>query len=157
MENLLKEIIEDIILNDQISTKEKLIRTTSIVNECHQKFLESVDNLDLVDIAIPGKWSKADQFIGGMSLYNFIMEKEIFSMGSAGRHIYCIFKNRKVFQESKLDMNKIKGIVIPQIYDKLLLSKKLDQFQIQIDKETQWNTIFSTTVGRIVDLIKSIK
>jgi len=57
---------------------EKLSQTTNVVNSYHQKFLDCVDNLELDDISIPGKWSKADQFINGMILYNFIMKKRYF-------------------------------------------------------------------------------
>lgn len=156
-QDLLREIIENIILNEEVPVKEKLTRTTNIVNDFHQKFIECIENLDIIDICIPGKWSKADLFINGMTLYNFIMKKEIFSMGSAGYFIYCTFKNPKIFQDSKLDMTKVKGIVIPRAYDKILLDKKLEEYQINIDSQQQWDTLYSTTVNRIVNLIKSLK
>ncbi|MCK9293176.1 hypothetical protein M0P25_03815 [archaeon] len=155
-QNLLRELIETIILNDKIELKEKLPKTSDIVTKYFNNFTENIKNLDLIEISIPGKWSKADQFINGMSLYNFIMKKEIFSMGSAGYFIYCIFKNPKVFQDSNLDMSKVKGIVIPQVYDKELLKRKFEEFQIQIDNSTQWDTLFSTTVDRVVKLVKNL-
>ena len=156
-QDLLREIIENIILNEEVQVKEKLTKTTNIVNDFHQKFINCIENLDLIDICVPGKWSKADLFINGMTLYNFIMKKEIFSIGSAGYFIYCTFKNLKIFQDSKLDMTKVKGIVIPRAYDKLLLDKKLEEYQITIDIQQQWDTLYSTTVDRIVNLIKSLK
>jgi hypothetical protein len=155
--DMLREIIEGIILNEEMTAKDRLPKTYEIVNKFHDKFLDNINNLDLAEISVPGKWSKADQFINGMSLYNFIMKKEIFSMGSAGNFIYCTFRNPKLFQSSKLDMTKVKGVVIPQVYDKLLLDKKLNEYQIQIDKNVQWDTLFSTTVGRIVELVKMTK
>ena len=155
--DMLREIIENIILNDKLSAKERLPKVSDLVTVFHDKFLEDINNLDLADIAIPGKWQKADQFINGMTLYNFIMKKEIFSMGSAGNFIYCSFRNPKLFQSSGLDMTKVKGIVVPQKYDKLLLDKKLSEFQIKIDSEAQWDVLYSTTVGRIVDLVKMTK
>jgi hypothetical protein len=156
-QDLLREIIENIILNEKVSIKEKLTLATNIVNDFHQKFISYIENLELVDICIPGKWSKADQFINGMMMYNFIMKKEIFSMGSSGYFMYCTFRNIKLFQDSKLDMTKVKGIVIPRAYDKILLDKKLEEYQISIDKQQQWDTLYSTTVDRIVNLIKSLK
>jgi len=114
-QDMLREIIEGVVLNDQINSKDRLPKVSEIVTNTHTKFIENIDNLDLAEISIPGKWSKADQYINGMSLYNFIMKKEIFSMGSAGNFIYCIFRNPKLFQGSNLDMNKTKGIVIPQV------------------------------------------
>lgn len=164
--DILREIIgssdsdfekEGIILNDKLNNKERLSKTSDIVNKYHAKFKEDINNLDLADISIPGKWGKADQYINGMSLYNFIMGKEIFSMGSSGNFIYCIFRNPKLFQKSNLDMEKVKGIVIPRVYDKVLLDKKLNEYQIQIDSDEQWDKLYSTTVGRIVDLVKLTK
>jgi len=156
-QDMLKEIIEGVILNDQLNSKDRLQKASDIVSKFHTSFLDDINNLELGNISIPGKWSKADLHINGMSLYNFIMKKEIFSMGSAGNFIYCTFRNSKLFQGSNLDMSKVKGVVVPQKYDKLLLDKKLNEYQIKIDNTTQWDTLFSTTVGRIVELIKNTK
>jgi hypothetical protein len=156
-QDMLREIIEGVVLNEEMTNKERLPKVSEIVNKFHDKFLDNINNLDLAEISIPGKWAKADQFINGMTMYNYIMKKEIFSMGSAGNFIYCIFRNPKLFQSPNLDMTKVKGIVIPQVYDKLLLDKKLNEYQIQIDKNTQWDTLYSTTVGRIVELVKMTK
>lgn len=156
-QDILREIIEGVVLNEGMTSKERLPKVSEIVNKFHDKFLDNINNLDLAGISIPGKWAKAEQFIGSMSLYNFIMKKEVFSMSSSGNFIYCTFRNTKLFQGSNLDMDKIKGITIPQVYDKLLLDKKLNEYQIKIDTATQWDTLFSTTVGRIVDLVKLTK
>jgi len=156
-QDMLREIIENVVLNDKLHSKERLSKTSDIVNRFNVEFKDNINNLELSNISIPGKWAKQDMFINGMSMYNFIMGKEVFSMGSAGNFIYCIFRNPKLFQKSNLDMTKVKGIVIPQVYDKLLLDKKLSEFQIQIDANTQWDTLFSTTVGRIVELVKMNK
>lgn len=156
-QNMLREIIETVILNEKLNSKDRLPKVSEIVNTFHASFLENINNLDLAEVSIPGKWAKQEMFINGMNLYNFIMGKEIFSMGSAGNFIYCIFRNPKLFQKSNLDMSKIKGIVIPQIYDKIILDRKLNEFQIQVDNNTQWDTLYSTTVGRIIDLVKLTK
>jgi len=75
-QDLLREIIENVILNEEVQVKEKLPRATNIVNDFHQKFIDCIENLDIIDICIPGKWSKTDLFINGMTLYNFIMKKK---------------------------------------------------------------------------------
>jgi len=54
-------------------------------------------------------------------------------------------------------MTKVKGIVIPRVYDKILLDKKFEEYQINIDSQQQWDTLYSTTVDRVVNLIKSLK
>jgi hypothetical protein len=156
-QNMLEDIIEGVILNDKMNSKDRLPKVSQIVTDAHAKFMNCINNLDLAEISVPGKWSKADQFINGMTLYNFIMKKEVFSTGSAGNFIYCTFRNPKLFQTSNLDMSKVKGLVIPQMYDKLLLDKKLSEFQIQIDKDTQWDTLYSTTIGRVVELVRNTK
>jgi len=156
-QDMLRDIIEGVILNEKIKMKDKLLQTTEIVHKYHDKFLESVNSLELSDLAIPGKWAKQIQFINGMMLYNFIMNKEIFSLGSAGLFIYCTFKNPNIFPKSEVNMSKVNGITIPQVYNKEVLRQKFDEFQIQIDAETQWDKLFSKTVERIVLLVKNYK
>ena len=72
-QDMLREIIEGVVLNEKLINKERLSKTSDIVNKFHTKFLDNINNLDLADISIPGKWAKADQFINSMTLYNFIM------------------------------------------------------------------------------------
>ena len=83
------------------------------------------------------------------------MKKNIFSLGSAGIFIYCTFRNTKLIQNESLDMSKVNGICVPLKNDKLLFDKKLKEFGIEIDKETQWDKLFTTTCGRIVELAKA--
>jgi hypothetical protein len=151
-QDMLKNMIEDIVLNPEINEKEKLPKLSQIVNEYHEKFIQCCNNLDLNYISFPGKWSKKVQFVNGMQLYNYIMKKEIFSLGSAATFIYCTFKSPKLF--TNFDMTKVNGICVPYVYDKDLLQQKLTEFQIEIDRQTQWDRIFSTTANRIVALIK---
>ncbi len=154
-QDMLKEMIEDIVLNPEINIKEKLLNLTNIVTDFHNQFNECCDNLDLNFISFPGKWSKKDMFINGMKMYNHIIGKETFSIGSAAIFIYCSFKNPKLF--GQLDISKTNGLCIPHSYDKELIRQKMEQFKIEIDRTTQWNTLFSTTCGRIVELIKNQK
>lgn len=152
-QDLLKVMIEDIVLNANLTNKEKLTKLTNVVNDFYNKFNSCCDNLDLAYISFPGKWSKKDLFINGMYLFNHIMNKEIFSMGSAALFIYCTFKNPKLF--GQLNISKTNGICVPYSYDIETLKQKLEQFQIEIDRTTQWDKLFSTTASRIVDLIKN--
>jgi len=153
-QDLLKEIIENVILNTDIDNKDKISRISEIVNNFYNYFLEKCSILEINEISFPGKWQKKDMFINGMKLYNHIMKQEIFSMGSAGNFIYCIFRKPKIFS---IDISKTNGICIPYSYDKELLKNKFDEFGIEIDKETQWNKLFTTTCQRVVDLVKSLK
>lgn len=152
-QEMLKDMIEGVVLNHEILDKDKLPRLSQIVNEYHEKFLQCCNNLDLNYISFPGKWQKKLQFVNGMQMYNYMMKKEIFSLGSAATFIYCTFKAPKLF--TNFDMTKINGICVPYVYDKDMLKQKLNDFQIEIDRQTQWDRIFSTTCGRIVELIKS--
>jgi len=67
-QDMLREIIENVVLNDKLNNKERLPKVSEIVNRFHDKFLENIDTLDLENITIPGKWSKAEQYINGMTL-----------------------------------------------------------------------------------------
>ncbi len=150
-QNMLIEMIEGVILNNEILPKDRLSKISDIVTNFHALFLKKCDDFDLIDIAFPGKWQKKDMFINGMKLYNYIMNKEIFSMGSAGNFIYCIFKNPKVFT---IDISKTNGVCIPFAYDKDILKEKFKKYGIEIDRETQWNKLFTTTCRRIIDIVK---
>ena len=154
-QNILKDMIEEVILNPEIAAKNRLTKISEIIDNYYKTFIDCCDNLDLAEISFPGKWQKKSMFIEGMKLYNFIMRKEIFSPGSAGNFIYCIFRNSKLF--TNVDMSKVNGIVVPYIYDKDLLREKMKQFMIEIDRETQWSKLFTTTCDRIINLVKNQK
>jgi len=154
-QDMLKNIIENVILDPEVQPKDRLPKITEIVNNYYHDFINKCNSFDLSEISFPGKWAKKLMMVNGMQLYNFIMSKEIFSMGSAGNFIYCTFKNPKLF--TNIDMTKTNGICFPYLYEKELLKQKMEQFQIEVDRETQWSKLFTTTCGRIIDLVKNQK
>ena len=156
-QDMLRDLIENVVLDEKIPSKEKLSQSGIIINKYHKKYLDNIKNLDLEEISIPGKWSKADLHINGMLLYNFIMKQEVFSLGSAGYFIYCNFKNQKLLTNNKFDATKVRGIVVPRVFDKNILLNKFEEFQFQIDSDQQWSVLYSTTLDRVLDLIKSLK
>lgn len=152
---LLKELIENVSLNSNIiNQKERIKSITDIINKYYTKFHFMCDNLEINFISFPGKWSKKIMFINGMQLFNFIMNKEIFGQGSSANFIYCSFKNPKIFNGSGLDMSKVNGICIPHKYEKEEVKKKFEEYQICIDKDTQWEKLNTTTVQRVMALLK---
>lgn len=150
-QDLLKQLIENIILNNEVLPKNRMSKITEIVNKFYEEFNRKCEEFDFIDIGFPGKWHKKDMFINGMILYNHIFDTETFSMGSAGIFIYCNFKDPKLF---KIDISKTKGICVPYSYNKELIRNKFNQFKISIDKEVQWNKLFTTTIQRIISLIE---
>ncbi len=112
-QDMLREMIEDVILNTEVAAKNRLAKLSEIINSYYNKFIQACNDLELGEIGFPGKWQKKAMFVDGMKLYNFIMEKEIFSLGSAGNFIYYIFHNPKIF--TNMDMSKVNGIVIPHV------------------------------------------
>jgi len=154
-QDMLKDMIENVVLNPQMNNKDRLSKLTDIVNNFYNKFIEYCDNLDLNYISFPGKWSKKDMIINGMKLYNHIVNEEIFSMSSSATFIYCSFKNPKLF--GQLDMSKTNGLCVPYSYDKELVKQKMEEFKIEIDRTTQWSKLFTTTASRVVDLVKGLK
>ena len=152
--DLLKTLIDDIVLNTEIEEKLRLKKVSESASFYHSTFLKKCEEFDFPYIAFPGKWSKAQLHINGMLLYNFIMGKEVFAQGSTGYFIYCTFKNNKIFEKTGIDITKINGICVPSKYENSEVKNKFEQFGIAIDKDTQWEKLYITTIQRVVQLVK---
>jgi hypothetical protein len=148
-QNLLKEMIEEIVLNKKILNQDKKNHIVNVIDEYHKKIKLLISNFEFEEIGIPGKWSKSKLIINGMKLYNQIMNEEIFTPLSAGKFIYCKFG---------INFGKdINGICVPYTYDKELLKEKLEANKIIIDENKQWETLLTTTCKRVLDLVKTLK
>lgn len=153
-QNILKSIIENVLLNSDIENKNKIKYLIDIINDYYNKFNDMCDNLNLLDISIPAKWGGREYFVNGMKLYNYIIEKEIFTENSSGKFIYCQFQKPNLF--TNIDISRTKGICVPLEYNIEKLRKKMDKYKIIIDKKLQWEKLYTTTCRRIVDLGKKI-
>lgn len=148
-QDLLKSVIEDVILNEKIETSEKMQMISDIVSQYHKQFTDDIENFEFKNIGMPRKWNKSIQIINGMKLYNQIMNEDVFSSGSAARFIYCKFG---------IDYgDKTNGICIPYEYDKDVMREKFQAHKINIDIEKQWNTLITTTCKRVFNLAKKLK
>jgi hypothetical protein len=153
---LLKQCIENVILNSNVKKKDKLNHIVKIVNESHQEFLELCNNFKFEDITISSKWGKDQTVINSMKLYNFLVGSNLFLPASAGRFIYCKFSDVNKFASIDIDIKKINAISIPYTYSFDLLKQKFQEYGIRIDVEKQWERVYTTTVQRVVDLVKGI-
>lgn len=154
-QQILRKMIEDVILNENIKDESKLDEIIKIMNEFKKKFDEDVLNYEFNDIGIPGKWSKRDYIIFGMKLYNKIINEVVFNSGSAARFINCEFGDMNIFNGLDFDPNKCKGICIPYIYDRNIIKQKFEENKIFINSQKQWEVIFNKICNRIVDLSKN--
>ena len=145
-QNMLNEMISDVMLNIDITNKTEAL--IEIINKYQKKFQKDCDEFYFNDIGLPGKWGKKILHINGMKLYNYLMNEEIFSMGSSGRFIYCRFRNKSLF--SGIDLEKTSGICVPYEYDSNKLQQLMNQYGITIDKKTHWSKLFSTTCDRVI-------
>lgn len=153
-QRLLREIIENIILNSDIKKEDKIKYVLKAVNDTHNEFLECIDSANFSDIGISCKWGKDNSIINSMKLYNFIMSDSTFTAASAGRFVYCKFKNIDQFKSLNIDLKKLNAIAIPYNYSPELVKGKFEEFGIQLDEEMQWERVYTTTCQRIVDLVK---
>ncbi len=152
-QDMLRSMIEDVMLNLAVTDKQKTL--VNVTNHFMEKFQNDILNLEFTNIGIPSKWGKQKQIINGMILYNFILKEEVFNSGSSGRFIYCQFQNKNKFN-NELDLEKTTGICVPYEYDVNLLKEKLNEYSIIIDGKTHWSTLFSTTCQRVVDSCKYV-
>ena len=75
---LLKEVIENIVLNSEIEKKDKIKHCLNVVNDIHNEFLECCENFKFESIGISGRWSKDNTVINSMLVYNFIFNDNVF-------------------------------------------------------------------------------
>jgi len=150
---LLKNIIENIILNIDIKRKDKLKYITNIVNNTHDEFEDLCNKYIVDDITISSKWNKDQTTINSMKIYNFITKTNTFLPASAGRFIYCKFNIPKL-KGIDVDVSKINAISVPYSYSPEILKEKFKEYSIVIDQAKQWDRIYTTTVQRIVELVK---
>jgi hypothetical protein len=151
---LLRNSIEHVILNSEIRKKDKLKYILEIVNNTYQEFIKLCNEFIFEDTTISGKWGKDQTIINSMKIYNFITNTNIFLPASAGRFIYCKFGNIPMLRNSGVNTSKINAISIPYSYSPELVKEKFQEYSIKIDVEKQWGRVYTTTVQRIVDLVK---
>lgn len=153
-QRLLREVIENIILNSNVKKEDKIAHVLKAVNDTHNEFLKCIEDAYFEDIGISCKWGKDTSIINSMKIYNFIMGDNTFSASSAGRFIYCKFGNLDLFKSLNIDLKKINSIVIPYNYSSDLVKEKFEEYKIVLDTEMQWGRVFTTTCNRIVELVK---
>lgn len=154
-QNLLKDMIEKVMLNENIKRTDRQKEIVQIVQAFHNKFVEDVTNYQFSDIGFPGKWSKKDLFIKGMMIYNFIMQEEVFNLGSSGKFLYCGFNDQSIVRKAGMDEMKSFGICVPYEYDISKVRERMEQNQIYVDQKLHWSKLFTTTCTRVVELAKA--
>jgi len=156
-QNLLKALIEGVVLNAEIPDSEKLNAVMKVVNDYKQQFKADINSLNFQNIGFPGKWAKRDLFINGMRIYNHIMGSDVFAPGSSAKLIYCLFRNAPMLKTLGIEQKDLKGICVPYEYDAELLKTRMYEYNIVLDENTQWKKLYTTTVDRVVNLVKRIK
>jgi hypothetical protein len=153
-QNLLKSMIENVMLNPNIKRIDRQKELITIVQQFHNQFIDHVVNYRFQDIGFPGKWSKKELFINGMKVYNFLMQEEIFNLGSSAKFLYCRFNDSSIIKKAADEM-KSPGICVPYEYDTELVKSKMEQAQIFVDQKLHWEKLFTTTCHRVIDLAKA--
>ena len=151
---LLRNSIENVILNSEIKKKDKINHILKIVNDTYEEFLKLCEEFKFEDVTVSAKWGKDKTTINSMMIYNFISNSNFFLPASAGRFLYCKFGNIPKLRESRVDTKKINAVSVPYTYSPEELKAKFQEYSITVDLEKQWGRIFTTTVQRIVNLVK---
>lgn len=151
---LLKQLVEDVMLNPLIKSENKIKKINEVYNEYYNNFVESSKKYEFSKIGIPGAWKKKEYIVYGMKLYNYIMDQEIFSSGSAGRFIYSKFGQYQMIKKSGIPYDKLKGICVPFVYDQEKVTQKFQEYKIEVDYDEQWKKILTKTGERIIEIAK---
>jgi len=150
---ILKTVIEDIILNEDIPRSKKLSKIIECITNIRTQFEKDIENFEFSNISTNVKYGKNKQVIIAMNLYNYIINEDIFSAGSSGKMVYCNFSQSTILK--KLNILKCKSIVVPYAYDNQLLKEKFKVHNIHVDIDSQWSQkIYTKTCQRIIDLVK---
>ena len=152
---LLQSMLDDVVLNSEISYNQKINELNKVVDRFHQTFIKQIEQYQFMDIGIPNKWNKAAQIINAMKVYNMIMNKDVFGPGSAGLYVYCSFKNSSLFQNSDIDLKNLNTLAVPYNYDDKLLKEKMEEYNIEVNSQEHWNRcIFTTTCHKVIQSVK---
>lgn len=153
-QELLKAMIEKVMLNPEIKRIDRIKELSAIVQQFYNQFIENVKEYKFHDIGFPGKWSKKELFINGMKIYNYLIQDEVFNLGSSARFLYCNFNDHNIIKKSVGEM-KSPGICVPYEYDLNFIKNKMEEAQIFVDQKLHWDKLFTTTCHRVIDLAKS--
>ncbi len=152
-QDMLGQMIKDVMLNSQIKRVDRSKSLVELVSMYRQKFEEDCNNYQFDYMGFPAKWSKKEIFIHAMKLYNFIMNEEIFNLGSSGKFIHCTFRNVSLLHPDFKAM-KSPGIVVPYEYNVEQIKQLFERHQILVNRKTHWEKLFNTSCQRVVDLAK---
>lgn len=155
---LIQDMLDNVILNSEIEFNNKLNSLYGIINHWKEQYDKEISEFNFSNIGIPNKWGKAAQIINAMKVYNLITGYETFIPGSAGKYVYCKFKNPTLFatKNGDIDLKNLNSIAVPYEYDTEFLKKKMNDYGVIVDSKTHWEKcIFTTTCYKIIQMIKN--
>ena len=153
-QSLLRNMIENIILNSDIKKEDKKDHISRAVHEAHETLITKCKEFNFDDITISAKWGKDQSIINSMKIYNYISNTNTFLPASSGKFIYCNFGDIAKFKKIGLEEKHIKAVSIPYSYNPETVEAFFKQYSITIDIPAQWDRVYTTTCQRIVDLVK---
>jgi hypothetical protein len=155
-QSLLKKIFEDIVLNSEIKFKDKHQHLIELIKVYRSKFEENIKNYDFNFVSIPTKWGKKENIVNAMKIYNYINDESVFSPGSSGKYLYVKFQNKSKIKLDDIDFNKHDILVIPFKYDIEKLKEIMIKFEIVLNVEKHFGTIFVKACERLVEITKNV-
>lgn len=155
-QDMLKYIIDDIILSDTpMSSQDMLKKATEFIIYCKNKFNEYIKTYNFDDIGIPCKWggkkyANDPAGVTGMKLWNMITNSTTFTPMSSGRRIFI----KNINYEKLPDKSKVTNLTIPFNIEQERVKSIFENFNIQVDNDKLWDTLYSTVCRRMIELIK---
>ncbi len=172
-QDMLKHIIEEIALNEKVIMK--IEEVISYVKKMNVKMTEAVDSFDINYIGIPTKWTgrnyaRDNAALIGMKLFNTLINKDIFKPLTSGKRIPIkIINTRKFIAKiepfigknkyylENLEIDKLSNICCYYTFKPNQLKEIFEDNSIEIDQQTIWEILYSTTCRRVVDVIRNNK
>lgn len=152
--NLLTDIINNIVLDINMDITEKYNLTIECITKYKNIFNTNIKDLDLLEIGMPKKWNKQDYVLNGMKLWNEISNSEDFTPGTSGLLFYITKGSGEKIKTIDLKDTSSMTLVVPYNYNKKTLLENLAKYQINIDKNKQWDTVYHKIIERVLDCLK---
>lgn len=165
---LLRDLIEKIILNKNISKQNVMQELNKLAQEKNDYLAEQIKNGNFKYFATPAKWSDGDYIkdpstVIGMRLYNTLMGKEIFKPLSSSLQIPIDISNFEKIKSLDFTMkyglnseqlNILNYICLPYNYNSEEVFELFKKFNISITNNLWAKLTEATTIQKVVELIK---
>jgi len=171
--DMIRELIEDIVLNDDVDEKNIVIeKIVEMFKTYYEKLKDAISRLDIKYFGFPVKWNvsyknnKLPSRVLGMKFYNTLVGSDVLKPLSSGFSVEIKIKNKtnieKLIGASREleygvninEVNSLTFLTVPYSFNEEKLKKEMDRCGVYIDVDVVWEKSKMTIVRNIIDTLK---